>query len=296
MIDKVRLIKDLSSLGLSKGDIVNVKVSMKSIGTIDGGANTLIEAILDVIGPEGTLVCDSFNECVSRYFRIFHKKNIIDRYSKSYAGAFVNAVIAHPNSYRSSHPIQAFTAIGALAQQLTDNHTINSRPYAFLEQMASLGAKNLRIGNKVVGVGTTHIPICRLGYKQKFLPIGLYYKDENGKVRWYDHYWASGCHAGFNRLIPRYEEIGATILGAGFVGEAESKLTDMKSTLAFESELLKEDGTAFFCDDPGCLMCSFTWKHSKYTFWQCFTTNLKRKNVRRAVGAVSIALFGKWHG
>ena len=295
MIDKERLVNDLMALGLGKGDIVNVKVSLKSIGKIDGGANTLIDSILEVIGPEGTMVCDSFNASVSKYSSFFHKRNVVDIDSKSYAGAFVNAVLAHPKSIRSTHPIQAFSAIGKHAKLLTESHTIDSKPYAFLEQMALMGAKNLRVGDKVVGVGTTHIPICELGFKQKYISSGVYYRNESGAIRWYDHYWANGCHKGFNHLMPLYDTIGA-VIGEGLVGQAESKLTDMKKTLAFETELFKKDGSEVFCGDMGCLMCSFTWKHSKYTFWQCFKTNLVRKNYRRALGAISIALFGTWHG
>ncbi len=294
MIDKSSLSKDLVAIGLKSGDIVNVKVSLKSIGKIDGGVNALIEAILEVIGPEGTLVCDSFNPCVSSYSRWFHKKEPVGRYSKSYAGAFVNAVVSYPTSYRSSHPVQAFSAIGKYAKELTEAHTKDSKPFSFLETMAARGGKNLRVGDKVVGVGTTHIPICRLGFKQKYLPSGLYYRDEAGSIKWYNHYWANGCHEGFNKLIPNYEGIGA-VLGEGLIGNAESKLTDMKTTLEYEFKLLKEDNSAFFCGDPGCLSCSFTWAHSKYSFWDCFKTNIKRKDYRKAIGAVCIALFGTWH-
>ena len=60
MLTKNDLIYDLEKLGLVRGDILNVKVSLRSIGEIDGGVNTLIDALLDIVGPEGTLVTDSF--------------------------------------------------------------------------------------------------------------------------------------------------------------------------------------------------------------------------------------------
>ena len=296
MITKEELVKQLKNIGLTSGDLVNVKVSLKSIGKIEGGPNTLIDAILEVIGEKGTMVCDSFNPCIPRYTRCFHKKVPVDRYTKSYAGAFVNAVINRAESHRSKHPIQAFSAIGLLAEELTQAHTKNSFPYSFLEEIANRGGKNLRIGDKVVGVGTTHIPICKMGFKQKYIPEGVYYTDENGEIKWFEHYWASGCHKGFNNLFPYYSNIDGAILGKGLVGEAGSLLTDMSKTLACENKLLSEDGTAFFCGDPGCLMCSFTWKHSKYSLIDCVKVNFKRKRYKKIVGALLIAIFGTWHG
>ena len=70
----------------------------------------------------------------------------------------------------------------------------------------------------------------------------------------------------------------------------------MSKTVACENKLLSEDGTAFFCGDPGCLMCSFTWKHSKYSLIDCVKVNFKRKRYKKIVGALLIAIFGTWHG
>ena len=52
MITKNDLIRDLRQLGVVRGDTLNLKVSMKSIGDIDGGANTLIEALMEVVGGQ----------------------------------------------------------------------------------------------------------------------------------------------------------------------------------------------------------------------------------------------------
>lgn len=294
MYTKEELVNQLKEIGLKNGNIVNVKVSLKSIGKIDGGAETLIDAILDVIGEDGTLVCDSFNPVVSAYLRFFKKKNVVDRYSKSYAGAFVNAVIKHRNSFRSNHPIQAFSAIGKQAQYLTENFNKNSKPYGFLEDIAKMGAVNLRIGDKVIGVGTTHIAIVNKGFEQKDLPCGVYYRDDNGKIKFYRHHWASGCNTGFNKLFHYYEE-GDAIIKKGVIGDTSALLTNMGRTLQIEEDLFDRDPTAFFCDDPSCISCSFNWKHSKYSFFTCFMGNLRKKNYKRASYALCVKLFGVWH-
>lgn len=294
MYTREDLVVQLQQLGLKKGDLVNVKVSLKSIGKIDGGPNTLIAAILDVIGEDGTLVCESFNPVVSAYLRFFKKKNIVSRYSKSYAGAFVNAVVKYEGSYRSNHPIQAFSAIGKNAKQLTEYFTKDSEPYGFLKEMAELGAKNLRIGNNVVGVGTTHIAIIEMGYEQKDLPCGVYYKDENGKIRFFRHTWASGCPKAYKMLEPFYEELGG-VMSKGTIGNADALITNMKRTLDIELQLFKENGDLVFCGDPSCISCSFNWRHSKYSFSDCVKANIQKRNFKHLLYAVLVQLFGIWH-
>jgi len=294
MLKKEQLISDIKNMGLKSGDMVNVKVSLKAIGKIEGGAKTLIDAILDVIGEDGTLVCDSFNDTICRYTRFIHKNRITNEKTKSYAGAFVNAVLSHPQCYRSTHPLLAFSAIGKKAKEMTEAYTIESEPYGFLEDMANMNAVNLRMGDKVIGVGTTHVAICKHGFQQKYIPNGIYYIDEKGEKRWYEHFWASGCYKGFNMLFPYYREGGA-VIKEGKVGNANSMLTSMKKTLEIEMELFEHDGTAFFCKDPGCVNCAFTWKHSVYSYWQSAWVDLKRGDYKRFAFATLEAVFGTWH-
>lgn len=291
MIDKSSLKADLITLGIKPGDLLHLKVSMKAVGKIQGGANALIEAILDVIGPTGTIVCDSFVETQYKFLR-FVQKRVSTENTSSYAGAFVNAMLHYPGVYRSSHPVQSFCAIGHLAKSLTETFTVKSLPYEFLEKIASLGAKNLKIGpdDKVVGVGTTHIAICRLGFWQKQIPKGIYYYNGN-KLTWFDQYWADGCRRGFANLAHYYNNGG--IIAKGNIGETTATITDMAKTLSIEYELFSKDPTAFMCNRKDCVYCSFTWKNSKYSFLDCFLENIKKKQYKNAAHAVLIAVLGK---
>ena len=55
-IIKQELINDFIKIGLEKGDVVIVHTSLKKIGYVCGGAQTVIEALIDVVGPEGTIM------------------------------------------------------------------------------------------------------------------------------------------------------------------------------------------------------------------------------------------------
>ena len=56
VITKSQLIKDVRSLGAAEGRTVMPHVSVKNIGWVVGGPDVVIEAILDVLTPQGTLM------------------------------------------------------------------------------------------------------------------------------------------------------------------------------------------------------------------------------------------------
>ena len=54
------LVRDLRALGLRAGDVVLVHSAMSRIGYVDGGAPAVVQAFMDVLGPEGTLAVPTF--------------------------------------------------------------------------------------------------------------------------------------------------------------------------------------------------------------------------------------------
>ncbi len=262
-ITKDHLVADLKSLGVRAGDLLNVKVSLKSVGYVEGGPNTLIDALLEVVGPEGTIVTDSFVRVYPLPLSRENAEKISGRWTPSYAGAVANAMIKYPNAFRSLHPVQKFVAIGAMAEELTQNHTPDSYAYDVLRVMCEIGGRNLKLGTdeKVVGVGTTHVAIGALGFHQKRPRAGVNYRNEKGEIVTFERNWSGACAKGLINFIPLYREAGA-ILSEGKVGHAESKITDMRKTLDVELEILSKDPTFFFCDDPACVDCRLTWEFS----------------------------------
>ncbi len=294
-VTKAQLVDDFRNMGIVKGDMLNLKISLKSIGKVEGGADTVIDSLLEVVGDEGTLVTDSFVDPYPAFLKFKYRNRISSDKSTSYAGAITNAIMKKPGVFRADHPIQRFAAVGGRAKELTESFDINSEPYSFGRTMAEMGAKNLRVGgmDKVVGVGTTHIPICELKLKQKIIKKGIYYIDKkDGRKKFFVMDWANGCPVGFNNLIHKFRKDGV-ILKEGKVGNAESMITSMMDTLVYERELIKNDPGAFLCDDPLCHFCSFAWKASKYTLFQACTAAIKRKNFKKLAMFLLIGLIGK---
>jgi Aminoglycoside 3-N-acetyltransferase len=50
------LVRDLRGLGVRPGDVLMVHTRVSAIGWVVGGAQTVVTALLDVLGPAGTLM------------------------------------------------------------------------------------------------------------------------------------------------------------------------------------------------------------------------------------------------
>lgn len=295
-LTKDNLVADLRNLGVKEGQLINVKASLKSMGFVEGGAATLVEALLEAVGPEGTIVTDSFVDVHSFQHLVKNEEAPVDAETPSYAGALANAMINHPRSERSDHPIQKFALIGKLAKELARNHTIDSHPYGVLLEMMNRGGINLKIGTdeKVVGVGTTHVVIVLLSYRQKRTVRGVRYKDEQGNVHLHERNWVGGCGRGFNNFISEYRDQGG-IISEALIGEAPSKLTDMKITGEIEKTILLREPEFFKCADPGCVDCRISWDHVSNQPIKFFFTNLVRRNWDAVLQQILLLARGKWY-
>ena len=61
VVTKEMLIQGLKELGLKEGMKLMVHSSLKSFGTVEGGPDSVIDAIIETIGTNGTLLMPSFN-------------------------------------------------------------------------------------------------------------------------------------------------------------------------------------------------------------------------------------------
>jgi aminoglycoside 3-N-acetyltransferase len=233
----------LARLGVQPGDLLVVKASLGALGPVYGGACALLDALLDAVGPAGTLVTLAFVESYPLPLSREHARLVTDEQTRSYAGALANAMIDHPAMHRSRHPIQKFCAVGRLAADLVDRHTPASPAYDVLRRAAELGGRHLKLGpdERVPGFGTTHVAQNLLGFRQRLPRRGVMYRAGDGSARLFEANWAGGCSRGFNNFIPLYEQAGAFLA------------------------VLSQDPRFFFCSDPGCYSCRVSWDFSPRT-------------------------------
>jgi aminoglycoside N3'-acetyltransferase len=54
------IVEGLRRIGLERGAVVEVHSSLKAMGWVDGGAATVVRALMDVVTPEGTVVMSAY--------------------------------------------------------------------------------------------------------------------------------------------------------------------------------------------------------------------------------------------
>ena len=59
-LSKTEIVAGLRRLGIARGSLLEVHASLRSLGPVDGGAETVIEALLETVGEQGAIVMPSY--------------------------------------------------------------------------------------------------------------------------------------------------------------------------------------------------------------------------------------------
>lgn len=113
MLTQNDLTREFRTLGVQPGDTLLVHSSYKAFGGVEGGPQTVIDALLDVLTPEGTLVMPNFN------FDFCKGVPWDVRSTPSHMGILTELVRKDPRAKRVFHPIYSFAIIGKHADYLT---------------------------------------------------------------------------------------------------------------------------------------------------------------------------------
>ncbi len=110
-----RLHSDLVHLGVRQGDMLTVHASIRAMGQVTGGGNVIVQALLDAIGPAGTLVAyidfePFFDEADELEVPVFDKR--IAHTARDH-GILHEVMRTWPGAVRSDHPDAGVVAIGA---------------------------------------------------------------------------------------------------------------------------------------------------------------------------------------
>ncbi|MET8946535.1 AAC(3) family N-acetyltransferase [Streptomyces sp. NPDC004542] len=154
---------ELRALGVEPGEILLVHSSLSSLGWVCGGAVTVVHALLDAVGPDGTLVVPTQSGDLSDpagwsnppvpeewWERIRAAMPAYDPLITRSCGVGVvpETVRTWPGALRSAHPHTSFAALGARAAEIVAGHAPDCRlgersPLARLEER---GARVLLLG------------------------------------------------------------------------------------------------------------------------------------------------------
>ncbi|MBQ3234698.1 MAG: AAC(3) family N-acetyltransferase [Clostridia bacterium] len=152
MVKKSDIVKSFKDLGILSTDVLLVHSSLKSFGTVDGGAETVIEALKEVV-CDGTLVMPALRQ-----------KNWADAYkdwdinnTPSDVGLITETFRKSEGVLRSNQETHSVCAFGKDAKYITDGHSTGKGRYGSFGIYAfgynSPWQKMYEMGAKVVFIG-----------------------------------------------------------------------------------------------------------------------------------------------
>lgn len=239
------IVRGLQDLGLQKGDRVLVHSSLVALGEVEGGPDTVIDALLEAVGPEGMVVVPTF-ACKPPFDR---------RTSATALGAIPDRFWRRPEAVRSLHPTHSVAAIGPGAEDLIKDH--EKAPTAYAEgtpyyKLAKSGGKILLMGCDQDRNTTLHAAEA-LAKAPYLTDIEGVYIDDNGNAVTIPIAAMAGPHRNFIGLDSLFRALD--IMKMGRIGGAMCRLMDAGQMLDTALDAMVSDPAAVLCDNPACADC-----------------------------------------
>ncbi len=253
---KADIVEALKKSGLKKGDSVIVHESLSRIGYVCGGAQAVIEALIEVVGEEGTILmpaqswknldpetgvhwdADEADWDVIRNNWPAYDKAITPTNTM---GAVAEMFRSWLGAMRSDHPARSVAAWGKNASYVTENHDLsnifgNNSP---IGKLYELDGKVLLIGVDYDKNTSIHLADTRAEYPGKRTCIEHSAVMENGERIWkaYETLFVDG--EDFIDIGTAFETVH--IVNRVKLGESELKLMKQREIVDFAVEWIEKN-------------------------------------------------------
>jgi aminoglycoside 3-N-acetyltransferase len=245
-VTRERLARDLAALGVRPRSVLLVHSSLSALGWVCGGAQAVAQALLDVLGPYGTLVVPAHTNGNSDPARWRHPPvpeawwPVIREHMPAYdpdvtptrfLGALVEVVRTWPGARRSAHPQFSFAAVGGQAGTVTAGHALED---GFGERSPLARVHDLDGDVLLLGVGhdansSLHLAEHRVARPRREA-YGAAVQGPDGR-RWATWEDVVADERDFERLGAALDASGAVTIGPAGAGEA--RLMRQRELVAF---------------------------------------------------------------
>lgn len=251
MTDRRSLASELRRLGLREGDAAMIHASLSALGPVEGGAEAVVDALRDAVGPTGTLVVPAFRDSAWGAAADFCNtdcpcpQRLCPSRQPGFQGAIPEAVRLRAGSLRSCHPTHSWVALGPAAEALLGGHRDSPTP-------CGPGSPFERLVAQDGCVLTLGVQADRVTY--------WHYYEEVLRVPYVGHYWPKQRHlnhcVGGRRLQYEFPGIlqdvcrAGGILKTGPVGKSVSGLMRARAFDAFMATAMADDPYCFVLRPP----------------------------------------------
>lgn len=242
-------------MGIKSGDHIALGMSFGSIGMVSGGPKSFIEALLDVVGPSGTVMIPTFTRNYPLFLVRYHKVPVFRKEETlSYTGIIAEHIRNDSRAIRSNHPTNSFAAIGGKADYLLRDHNHHSPSYSPYSKLADINGKVLIIGLNYRFIGIRHEAQSKAGLLNCVPPYkGALYFDESDRIRIFIRRDLGGCIKRLPDMINNLREAG--IITEGSIGKAKAVIVPARESLDIMTNLLERNPEHYLCESWKCLWC-----------------------------------------
>jgi len=256
LITHSQLVNELKALGVAAGQIVMVHASVKAVGRIVGGPNVVVAALLETLTPAGTLMMyvgwedipDFIGDLPKAVQQVYYAEHPpfdprIARAVRDH-GIFAEIVRGWPGAHRSMNPEASVSAIGARAEEITRNHSLD---YGYgagspLEKLVEARGQVLMLGAPLDTLTLLHYAENRARMRSKRVIRYLCPILREGTCVWVEveDYDTGEPHGDYS-----FDEIARAYLALGkgrqrAIGNAPSSLFDAADLSTFAIDWLEE--------------------------------------------------------
>lgn len=240
----------LRSLGVPPGGVLIVHTSFRNVGPIDGGPNAFIDALLEVIGTEGTLVMPSWTDDDDHPFDP-------GTTSALHLGAVAETFRRRPGVVRGDHPF-------AVAAHGPSAHDIAGAPFVLPPHAPGSGvARVYDRDGWVLLAGVDHDADTTIHLGE--LVGGAPYRRpkyvtvlEDGEPKRIDYGENDSCCRGFNMVGDWLRTRG--LQREGPLGHGRAMLARSRDIVATVVDALRGDPCRFLCPRGTCEECDDAWR------------------------------------
>lgn len=253
IIRKEDILLSLELMDIKKGDVLLVHSALSSIGKVERGADAVIDALLEAVGEEGTVVMSTLTGWSDSYDAAS---------TPSAVGLITEKFRLRPEAVRSLHPVHSVAAIGKHAEYITQDHDKcetgcgEGTPYL---KIRDLGGKIMLLGvdmDRNTMMHSLEEAIDAVYLRILDIPAPTYidgYKDKKFTLRKFPP-----GHRDFLKLTPYLRRKEAIIEGK--IGNAVVKVIDAVKLFEVGLDVLKDNPMLFICHNSNCNSCHWSRK------------------------------------
>ncbi len=221
-----------------------VHAALSSFGYVEGGADAVIDALIEAVGPRGTVLVPTLtgSETLSAENPPFFDPDT----TPCWTGRIPETLRRRPQAVRSLHPTHSVAAIGAHAQAFTEGHELSISPCGPDSPYGRLA----RAGGYILLLGVAHSSNTTFHHVEEI--VGVPYHMQPGLVaarvivdgqvhtiHLMIHRY--GPSRDFERVEPILRERG--IQRDGQIGRSRVKLIDAQRMVEVTRQALLQDPT-----------------------------------------------------